>query len=87
MTTKDKLFIVSKIKKIKINKNKGTEYLVKWTNYSHETWEPLESFPDDINTYPGYQKCVYNLYRIRKKKEKTAIDIMINNFNIKYNDK
>ena len=83
MTNKNKLFIVSKIKKIKIDKNKTPKYLVKWSKYTDETWEPLENFSYAINTYPGYQESVYNLYRVRKKKEKTAIDIMINNFNIK----
>lgn len=75
MTLRKNFFIVSKIKKIKIYEGK-VKYLVKWYKSSQDTWEPIENFPDDIETYPGYHKSLNYLLRVKKKKEKDAIQIL-----------
>ena len=70
-------YLVSKIKKITIKKGNEPLYLVKWYNSPDETWEPVHNFPDDVNTYPGYSKSLNNLWRVRTRDEKDAIDSII----------
>tara|TARA_Y100000817_G_scaffold53950_1_gene39551 strand:+ start:970 stop:1212 length:243 start_codon:yes stop_codon:yes gene_type:complete len=72
------IYLVSKIKKIRIKNNDKTKYLVKWFKEPNETWEPIENFPDKIETYPGYYESLKHLLRVRSKAEKDAIKIMIN---------
>ena len=74
------IFIVSKIKKIKIKGEESPKYLVKWYKSPDETWEPIYNFPDKIETYPGYKESLNNLFRVRNKSEKDAVNIMINYF-------
>ena len=74
------IFIVSKIKKIKIKDEESPKYLVKWYKSSDETWESICSFPDKIETYPGYKESLNHLFRVRNKSEKDAVNIMINYF-------
>lgn len=78
MTIKDNVFLVSKIRKIKIKGFDEPKYLVKWFQSSSETWEPGCNFPDEIETYPGYYDALNNIYRVKKKNEKLAIQVMIN---------
>lgn len=70
-------YLVSKIKKITIKKGKEPLYLVKWYKSPEETWEPIQNFPDDINTYPGYKESLNNLWRVRNKKDKELINILL----------
>tara|TARA_B100001248_G_C27317144_1_gene424918 strand:- start:224 stop:475 length:252 start_codon:yes stop_codon:yes gene_type:complete len=77
---KKNIFIVSKIKKIKIKGEESPKYLVKWYKSLDETWEPIYNFSNKIETYPGYQKSLNNLFRVRNKLEKDAVKIMINMF-------
>ena len=81
MKKSSKIYVVSKIEKINI-KGDTTKYLVKWHKSSVKTWEPLSNFTNKLESYPGYQKAVYHLFRVRNKYEKNAIEIMIKNFNI-----
>ena len=74
------IFIVSKIKKIKIKGEKSPKYLVKWYKSPDETWEPIYNFRDKIETYPGYKESLNHLFRVRNKSEKVAVNIMINYF-------
>lgn len=81
MTIEDNLFLVSKIKKIKINSFNERKYLVKWSKSTSDTWEPECNFSEEVYTYPGYYQALNNIYRIRKKNEKVAIEVMSNYFN------
>ena len=72
-----KTYLVSEIKKIKIKEVKEPMYLVKWYKSTKETWEPIHNFPDNIDTYPGYDTSIHNLWRVRNKDEKEAIDSII----------
>ena len=74
------IFLVSKIKKIKIKNQNEPKYLVKWYKTSHETWEPIGNFPDKIETYPGYYSSLNCLLRVRNKAEKNAVSPMIHYF-------
>ena len=61
-------------------------YLVSWKNYTKDTWEPIYNFPDEINTYPGYNKSLSNLLKVKKKIEKETIEnlILFKKFEKKY---
>jgi hypothetical protein len=74
------LFVVSKIKKIKVKGCVSPKYLVKWYKSINETWEPSINFPNKIESYPGYKESITNLFRVRSKSEKIAVEIMINCF-------
>ena len=77
MGKKNNIYLVSKIKKIRIKNNHKTKYLVKWFKEPDETWEPIENFPDNIETYPGYYESLNRLLRVRSKEEKEAVKTMI----------
>lgn len=77
MGKKNNIYLVSKIKKIRIKNNHNPKYLVKWFKERDETWEPIENFPDNIETYPGYYESLNRLLRVRSKEEKEAVKTMI----------
>lgn len=74
------IFLVSKIKKIKIKDQDEPKYLVKWYKSFDETWETIKNFPDRVETYPGYYKSINHLLRVRNKAEKDAVMLMIHYF-------
>jgi len=67
------IYIVSKIKKVRVKDVNVPHYLVSWDKSSNDTWEPINNFPDDINTYPGYNQSLYNLLKNKPKRVKDAI--------------
>lgn len=77
MGKKNNIYLVSKIKKIRIKNNHNPKYLVKWFKERDETWEPIENFSDNIETYPGYYESLNHLLRVRSKEEKEAVKTMI----------
>jgi len=80
------IYIVSKIKKIRVKGVNVPHYLVSWKNYTKDTWEPIDNFPDKIDTYPGYNQSLYNLLKVKKKIEKETIEnlILFKKFEKKY---
>lgn len=78
MNKNKNIYLVSKIKKIRIKNSDKIKYLVKWFKEPDETWEPIENFPDEIESYPGYYESLNHILRVRSKAEKDAIKIMVN---------
>lgn len=81
MSNKKNTFLVSKIKKIRVKDVDEVLYLVKWFNEPEDTWEPKEHFTENVELYPGYYKALNNIYRVRNKYEKNAVQILIHSFN------